>query len=195
MCLPLVPVLLAATVATTAASTAMSYQASQQAAAGARAQAQAASAADNYQAQVARNNAAIQETNAQMALDTGATLEQNQRQKTGQIIGSTRNAIAANGFDTTSGTPADIISDEAKLGELDALTIRNNAARTAYGYRVEGMSDTAQGQLLDSSAKNDLTAGDVRADAAHLQGISSILSGATSLSSKFLGWQQQGLLK
>jgi hypothetical protein len=194
MCLPAVPLLIAATVASTAASTAMSYQASQQAAAGARSQASAVSAADNYQAQVARNNAIINENNAQAAEQAGQTLEQNQRQKTAQIIGSTRNAQAANGLDTTSGTPASVQTDEAKLGELDALTIRSNAGRQAYGYRVEGMSDEAQARLDDASAKNAIVAGNIKADAANIQGVSSILSGATSLSDKFLGWQKQGLL-
>lgn len=193
MCDPITATVAVSALAT-AGGTYMQYQASQQAAAGARSQAAAVSAADSYQAQVARNNAMIQEKNAQMAEQVGQTAEQNQRQKTAQIIGRTKTSIAANGFDTTSGTPADIVADEAKLGELDALTIRNNAARAAYGYRVEGMSDTANAGLLDMSAKNDIVAGKIKADAANIQGISSILSGATSLSDKFLGWQKQGML-
>ena len=194
MCAPAVPLLIAASAGTTLAGMYVQNQAANQAAAGARAQASAASAADNYQAQVARNNAIISERNAQAAEEAGRTLEQNQRQKTAQIISSTRAAQAANGLDTTSGTPADVQADEAKLGELDALTIKNNAARQAYGYRVEGMSDTANAGLLEQSAANDIVAGNIKADAARTQGISSILSGATSLSDKFLGWQRQGML-
>ena len=194
MCAPAVPLLIAASVGTSLAGMYVQNQAANQAAAGARAQASAASAADNYQAQVARNNAIINERNAQAAEQAGQTLEQNQRQKTAQIISSTRTAQAANGLDTTSGTPAAVQADEAKLGELDALTIKNNAARQAYGYRVEGMSDTANAGLLEQSAANDIVAGNIKADAAKIQGISSILSGATSLSDKFLGWQKAGML-
>lgn len=195
MCAPAVPLLIAASVGTSLAGMYVQNQAANQAAAGARTQAQAVSEASKYQAQVARNNAVIDEQNAQVALDAGRTAEQGQRQKTAQIIGQTRNAIAANGFSTTNGTPADIISDEAKLGELDALTIRHNAARQAYGYRVEGMSDEAQAGLLEREGANALVAGEIKAGAAKTAGLSSILSGATSLSDKFLGWQKAGMLQ
>jgi hypothetical protein len=34
-----------------------------------------------------------------------------------------------------SGTALDLLGDTAQIGEEDALTIRNNAAREAWGYR------------------------------------------------------------
>ena len=45
--------------------------------------------------------------------------------------------MAANGVDLSSGSPLDILGDTAMYGELDALTIRSNAEREAYGYRVQ----------------------------------------------------------
>ena len=95
--------------------------------------------------------------------------------------------MAANGIDTTSGTSLNVQGDTAKLGELDALTIRSNTARKAYNMRVEGLSDTNQAGLYDAQASNAKAAG-------ALGGFSSILSGATSLSDKFLGWQKAGIL-
>lgn len=141
----------------------------------------------NYQAQVNRNNAVIAENNAKAVQDAGQTEEQAQRQKTAQLVGRARATMAANGIDTTSGTSLDILGDTAKLGELDALTIRSNTARKAYGYRVQGMSDMAQADLDVASGKNAVAAGQTNA-------FGSVLSGATSLSDKFMGWQKQGLL-
>lgn len=179
MCLP-VAALVAISAAATVGGTVMSYMGSQQAAS-------AASASANYQAQVARNNATIQEQNAQAATQAGQTQEQNQRLKTAQNLGQARAAMAANGLDTTSGSPLGVIGDTAKLGELDALTIRSNTARTAYNYRVAGMSDTAQAGLDVATAQNAKAAG-------AYAGASTLLSGATSLSNSFLGWQQAGIV-
>lgn len=41
------------------------------------------------------------------------------------------------------------------LGELDALTIQNNAAREAYGYRVQAQQDLSN---ADQTIKNGKTA-------------------------------------
>lgn len=178
MCLPALPLIAAAA---SVAGTAVSFFGQQQ-------QASAQAASYTYQAQVAKNNAAIQENNAQAALQAGQTEEQNQRLKTAQLVGSARAAMAANNLDTTSGTPLGVIGDIAKTGELDALTIRSNAARTAYNYRVAGMSETAQAGLDTASASNSKTAG-------LIAGTGSLLSGATSLSDKFLNWQTKGLIQ
>jgi hypothetical protein len=170
-------------------------QASKAAGAAQQQQNNAQSSASNYQAQVADNNAKIQEANAQAVIQAGETQQQNQQRKTAQTVGSTRAAMASNGIDTTSGTSLDVVSDEAKLGKLDQLTIRSNAGREAYNYRVAGMSDTAQAGLDRTSAKNSVSAGIVAKQAGDTRAMSTLLSGATSLSDKFLGWQQGGLLK
>ncbi len=180
MCVVAAPILMAVSAAATVASTAFGIIGAQQQAS---AQAQAA----NYQAQVARNNAIIQERNAQAAIQAGETEAQNQQRKTAATLGAARAAMAASGLDTTSGTPLDLQSDIVKLGKLDELTIRNNAARTAYGYRIQGMSNTAEADLAGMRAKSAVSAGNIAS-------MSTLLSGATSLSDKFMGWQRQGLL-
>ena len=134
MCLP-VAALAAVSAVATVGGTVMSYMGQQQ-------QASATAAAANYQAQVSRNNAIIAERNAQAIEQAGQTEEQNQRQKTAQLVGQARASMAANGIDTTSGTSLNVLGDTAKLGELDALTIRSNTARMADNLRVEGLSDT-----------------------------------------------------
>src|SRR3569832_591090 len=124
MCLP-AAALAAVSAVATVGGTVMYYMGQQQ-------QASATAAAANYQAQVSRNNAIIAERNAQAIEQAGQTEEQNQRQKTAQLVGQARASMAANGIDTTSGTSLNVLGDTAKLGELDALTIRSNTARKAY---------------------------------------------------------------
>ena len=112
------------------------------------ADAQAASAA--YQAQVARNNQTIAEQNATEAQDVGLVREQAQRQNTASLIGSQRAMLAGAGLDVNSGSPLDVQSDSAKLGELNAQTIRHNAALEAYGYQTQASNFSAQSQLYDA---------------------------------------------
>ena len=60
------------------------------------------------------------------------------------------------------------------LGELDALTIENNAAREAYGYKVQaiqGISNASAISAAGSKAKQDSILGGV------LQGVSSAAGG------------------
>ena len=44
--------------------------------------------------------------------------------------------------------------EEAQLGELDALTISNNAAREAYGYNVEATSNEQNAKRIKKAGKN-----------------------------------------
>lgn len=67
----------------------------------------------------------------------GKVEEKKMRRQTNQTIGSERVNAAAQGVDVNSGSALDVQADAAYLGELDALTIRKNAAKEAWGYRVQ----------------------------------------------------------
>ncbi|MNR69081.1 hypothetical protein D3C85_1940670 [compost metagenome] len=43
------------------------------------------------------------------------------------------------------------------IGELDALTIANNAARQAYGYRIQADQDVANASQARTNAGNNAT--------------------------------------
>ncbi len=101
-------------------------------------QGQAQAGMANYQSQVARNNQQIAEWNANRALQQGQVAEDQSREKTAQIKGAQRAALAGQGGDVNSGSPLDIVSDTSRAGEFDAQTIRSNAALQAYGYRIQG---------------------------------------------------------
>ncbi|WP_332774437.1 hypothetical protein [Pseudomonas sp. ESBL1] len=91
----------------------------------------AATAAANLQ------NAAFAGEAANDAIKRGEFEADQSRIDTRNMIGAQRAGFAANGVDVNSGSAADIQDDTAALGELDALTIKNNAAREAWGYRTQ----------------------------------------------------------
>ena len=93
--------------------------------------------AGQKQKEMFERNAQFADWQADDALARGETNEKRQRQQTEQTIGSQRTAFAAGGVDVNRGTAVDVQADAAYLGELDALTIRNNAVKEAYGYRVQ----------------------------------------------------------
>lgn len=149
---------------------------------GARSQSQAAS----YQAQVATNAQKVATQNAQYAVQAGAQREEASRMRTAGLIGAQRATAAAHGVDVNSGSAVDVQSDAATLGELDALTIRNNAAREAYNYKVAGAGYGAQAGLLNYQAGEDTMGG-------WAAGFGSLISGAGSFGDKWMSYQQHGV--
>lgn len=94
-----------------------------------------------YEAGLMQQNAAFKNQTADETINAGDTAADWQRVKAGQAIGTQRSVQAANGIDVNSGSSAQLQDDTAMLGELDALTIQINAAREAYGYRVQAQQD------------------------------------------------------
>lgn len=171
------PILAYAAIATSVAAAGVSaYGAMQQGA--------AAQKAANYQSAVAQNNATIQKQNADTATQVGDVQAENKLMESGQHAASIRAAAGANGLDANTGTPLNLQSDTAKIGQVDAMTIRNNASRQAYGFQVQGMSDTAQSQLDIAQGQNASAAGTIGA-------FSSVLSGASSVSDKWAMYESK----
>jgi len=110
-----------------------------------------------FQGAMAEQNAAYKEAAAQDAEKRGAVEADRYRRQVGQLIGSQRTGFAANGIDVNSGTAADIQDDTAAFGEFDALTIANNAAREAWGYRVGAQNDLMNGRMAQSNARSAAT--------------------------------------
>lgn len=138
---------------------------------GAISQSRASAASAGYNAQVAQNNAQIATQNSQFA---GAEGEQNvsaSTAKTRALVGATLANQGASGVDVNSGSSVNVRESEAKIGALNALNIRSQAARSAYGYQVGATSDEAQAALLRSQKKNDITAGYLDAGATVLGGL------------------------
>jgi hypothetical protein len=134
-------------------------------------QASAASAQGQYAKAVDYENARLSDLEAKDATDRGQLDAQRQGLATRQAVGSSRAALAAQGVDVSSGSAADVQASESASGALDELTIRNNAAREAWGYTVQGVQQRREGDV--AAITGDMTASGLRA-----QSWSDLLSGA-----------------
>ena len=130
--------------------------------AGYQRQATAASAQGQYIKRVDEQNAKMADAEAQDALDRGELTAQRRGLEARQQIGSTRASQAAQGVDVSSGSAADVQASEAGIGALDEMTIRNNAAREAWGYKVEAINERQAGQV--AAITGDMTAAGYRAE-------------------------------
>lgn len=137
----------------------------------------------NYQAQVARNNATMAEYQARDVLERGQREEQNRRLKTAAMFGDQRAQLAANGVDLGEGSATELLTTTKFMGENDALTIRNNAARDAWGYR-----NKAQGFLDEASMKR----GTADAIDPTMAGATSMLTSAGSVADSWYKAKKSG---
>lgn len=105
---------------------------------------------------VANYNAEIGNLRADDAIARGSGEETKHRLNTKRLIGSQRAAFAASGVDISDmdSTAANVFADTAALSEIDALTIRSNAAREAWGYRQVAKNDTALGVIAKTEGDN-----------------------------------------
>lgn len=147
---------------------------------------QAQSQAAQYQAGVARNNQVVADYNAKLALASGQNMEAAKREQTQQVIAQQRAVVGGSGLDPNSGSSLRLQTDVAQLGELDAATIRSNAVQAAYGYKTQGMSFGAQAALESSQAGYATRGGQLGA-------FTSLVGGASGVSSKWLSFQQVGV--
>lgn len=131
-----------------------------------------------YQAQVAANNQSIAEQNARLTAASGEAAVNREQLKTRAVVGALKAQEAAHGLDVNTGSAVDVRSSAAELGELNALTVRSNAAREAYGYETQSQNFADQSKLDVAQAGNAETSG-------YLKGASSLLSGVSSYGREF----------
>lgn len=106
-----------------------------------------------YQNQVAQNNAKVAGMQAQDALRSGAAEDQQRRWKIRALMAKQSAGFGANNVVGSTGTALDILGESAMFGEVDLNTIRNNAARKAWGYDVEKSNALAEGKLAKYGGK------------------------------------------
>jgi hypothetical protein len=140
-----------------------------------------------YQAGVERNNATIAGWQAQDATQRGQIEEQRQRLATARLKSSQRAAFGSNGVEIDSGSPLDVLMDTAQLGELDALTIRSNAEREAYGFRSQSGNLMAQAGLTQMAGRSAQQASFVSAG-------STLLSTAGTTYDRYATYKKYGMV-
>ncbi|WP_455153244.1 hypothetical protein [Bradyrhizobium cenepequi] len=90
-----------------------------------------------------------------------------------------------NGVDLSFGSPLDTLTDTAVLGELDALTIRTNANREAYDYKVQGVNARANANL-------DRMKADLAETGGYLKAAGTVLAGAGNSYARYKGLSYTG---
>lgn len=131
------------------------------------AQSQAIKARAAYQSTIAKINSELSTMQAEDAIKRGDIEARNYQKEVDQMIGSQRVAYAAQGVDVNFGSAAEIQEETRMQGAIDALKIRNNAWREAWGYRVEANNSTFAGEFAKiegkSAARQTLLTGGMQA--------------------------------
>jgi hypothetical protein len=153
---------------------------------GAVSEGNATAQAYNYRAQMSKINSQINLQNSDYALNVGETKARQYGMSAAQTMGKIKTTQAGSGLDVNSGTAKDVQNSQLLISQMDQDQIRKNAGKTAYDYRVQADNDLRQAGLDEMSARNAKKAGMIKA-------AGSIISSASSVSSKWLQGRQTGL--
>lgn len=148
-------------------------------AAGAVMQAGASIDSGMYRAQVARNNQVIANDNANFAVERANQMDMSSQLRTGQVEGAQRAGFGASGVDVNVGSAVRTQQDTARIGAIDATTIQQNGARSAWGFTNQGRGFAADAGLDEMTG----AAGAMR----------SLVGGASDFASKWSQWQTAGV--
>ena len=119
--------------------------------------ARAQSAAAEAQAQADEANARIGQQQAEQARQIGNMEEERQMRRVRAAVATQRATQAASGLDVNSGTALDLQAETAGFGTADALTIRSNAIRQAWGFEVGAVNDLNSASASRAAGRNAAT--------------------------------------
>jgi hypothetical protein len=103
-------------------------------------------------------NRRLAELQAEDIMRRGEREAQEVRGAAARTIGAQRAALAAQGVELAAGTPLALQEETAALGAMDALTVRNNAFRQAFGFRVRAVDIAAQRRFIKAGARREIGA-------------------------------------
>lgn len=136
-----------------------------------------------YQAAVDRNNATYAEWAAQDSIERGNKAAEDKTRQAGALKATQQNSMAARGLDVSEGTPLNILDDTDLMMQMDVDTIKQNAAREAWGSRVKGSNSAANASLLMSKAQNENP---------WLIGAGTLMSGLGAVSDRWYAYNKGG---
>jgi len=126
-------------------------------------------------------NAEVADQQSEDAIARGGEEENRFRSSVRGIIGSQRAGFAANNVDAGFGSALDVQADAAYLGELDALTIRSNAAREAWGYKVDAFDSRMRADITRREGVALAESGRQQRTQARIGAIGTVLGAGASL--------------
>lgn len=148
--------------------------------------------ASESQAELSDFNAQVADLQAKDAIARGQDEEQRFRAKVRGTIGAQRADFAAGNINVAYGSAVDVQADTAFLGELDALTIRTNAAREAWGYEVQSEDLTRRGQIQRKEGYMYEQAGKAAKSASRWDAAGSLIGTSASLAGAHYGFGRVG---
>lgn len=156
-----------------------------QQAAGQKAAASAASQSYGYQATIADNNARMAKQNADWVGRQGDIEATNEGLKTGAEVSSMKAKEAASGVDVNTGSAVQARDAAARIGAINALTIKSNRAREAWGYQVDSSNEELQAALYRKAGVNAIKSGQISSTG-------TLLSTAGNFAGQFSNWMTSG---
>lgn len=125
-------------------------------------------------------NARFAEMQAEFTLKQGTKAARQYQKQVSQVVGEQRAQMAAQGIDVNTGSAADIQQETAEIGALDAMTIKNNAWRQAFGFQQEALNLRFEGRIAAIT-------GNFQSNQASFQRRANVVSGVQSLIGLGLG--------
>jgi hypothetical protein len=163
------------------AQTVMSVYGSYKAGKAAKKAGEAGAEVTESQAKLAEYNASVADLQAKDAVQRAAESESNFRSGVRGMIGAQRAGFAAGNIDVAYGSAIDVQADAAYLGELDALTIRTNGVREAWGFKVQAQDLRTRAAIARKEGTQILAEGASRQTAARWEMAGTILGASASL--------------
>lgn len=106
-----------------------------------------------YRSEIAANNATLANMEAAQRRSQGNIDYTRYRLFVARQLSRQKTAFTASGVDISGGTPAEVISDTAAIGETEALTIRHNSLMDVWQLRNQATGFEAESSLLAERAK------------------------------------------
>lgn len=138
--------------------------------------------AANAQKNIARQNAEIAERNATLTMAAAEGQEEQLGMRNKAIAGAIKTRQAAGGVDVNSGSAKDVQTSQRALGMLDVMTLKSNAAREAFGFKVQAKQFRDEAAIAKSKANQAMVG-------ASLNAFSSLVGGASQASSAYASWE------
>lgn len=116
---------------------------------------------------------------AKGAILAGQREEQRLRLSTANLKSKQRAGMAASGVDLSDGTSQQMLNSTDIMGEIDAITLQNNAQAQALGFRTQASYARASARGISPA----------------LAGVSAGLSGATQVAGSWYAMKNAGAMK
>lgn len=137
------------------------------------------------QARIAEVNAKIAEGQARDTLQRGERQEQGTRMSAARLRSSQRAAMASSGIDLGSETAAAVLTSTDYLTEVETNTIKANALREAWGFRMDAGQSRSEASMARATAKGISPVGDA---------FSTLMTGAAQVAGSYASFKASGAL-